>query len=99
MGSLRPALPPKIDPTLFGLARFTWANVLTARRRKALSQNIIVGAVWLAYQDPPDSTGARGACGRGISIWGISRALDGQNTVSELLLLGTMATKGVPTGD
>ena len=39
MGSLRPALPPKIDPKLFGLARSTWANVLTARRRKALGQN------------------------------------------------------------
>ena len=27
MGSLRPALPPKIDFKLFGLARSTWANV------------------------------------------------------------------------
>ena len=57
---------------------------------------IIVGAVRLAHQDPPDSTGVRGACGRGTSIWGIPRALASMNTVSELLLLGTTATTGVP---
>ena len=60
---------------------------------------IIVGAVRLAHQDPPDSTGIWGACGRGTSIWGIPRALASMNTVSELLLLGTTATTGVPTGD
>ena len=48
---------------------------------------------------PPDSTGVWGVRDRETSIWGISRALDGQNTVSQLLLLGTTATKGVPTGD
>ena len=72
----------------------------TARRRKARGlAKIIVGTIWLAHQDPPDSTGVWGVCGRGTSIWGISRALDGLNTVSQLLLLGTTATKGVPTGD
>jgi hypothetical protein len=60
---------------------------------------IIVGTIWLAHRNPPDSTGVWGVRDRGTSIWGISRALDGLNTVSELLLLGTTATKGVPTGD
>ena len=60
---------------------------------------IIVGTIRLAHRNPPDSTGVLGVRDRGTSIWGISRALDGLNTVSQLLLLGTMATKGVPTGD